>query len=207
MLPMLEYRKAQHGADQSEAPRLTVVLVRHAQPRATETDMAQDPDLTTRGRHQATRVAHRLANWRFKHIYISDLTRAFRTGEAIRKHHARTPFTVTPLIREVSHHHFTNAVTGADAEEMATIHREKANIQAFADLLLNQHRPGQTVCVVGHGNFIRSFIPVFAGIPPESAIMLELYNASVTVMDRWGNGHAVLRLANCVKHLKEKDVT
>lgn len=204
---MLGDRKAQHRADKSESPRLTIVLVRHAQPRPADTDIAQDPDLTTRGRHQAIRVGHRLANWRFRHIYISDLTRAFRTGEAIRKHHPNTPFTVTPLIREVSHHHFTNAVTGAGAEEMATIHREKANIQAFADLLLSQHRPGQTVCAVGHGNFIRSFIPVFAGIPPESAIMLELYNASVTVMDRWQNGRAVLRLANCVKHLKDKDVT
>lgn len=204
---MLKRALTETHADEAGHPPLTIVLVRHGEPQRPESDIAHDPDLTPRGRHQAARVARRLAGGHFRHIYISDLTRAYRTGEAILKYHKDVPVTVTPMIREVSHHHYTSAVTGADAGEYATIHRERANIKAFADLILSQHRPGQTIGVVGHGNFIRSLIPVLAGIPPESAIMLELYNASVTIMDRWQSGRAVLRLANCVRHLHEKDVT
>lgn len=57
--------------------------------------------LTEAGRQQAKDTAKALKNYKFAHIYCSDLNRCIDTAEAIKEYHPDTPLTFTKEIREV----------------------------------------------------------------------------------------------------------
>jgi broad specificity phosphatase PhoE len=185
----------------------TVVLVRHAEAEGPDLNQITGPQLTTLGRIQAERLADRLAKEKFDHIYTSDLTRAYDTAREILKHHKNTLYTVTADIREVTHYHFVSELHPLKPVLRRHIRAERQALEGFADHLRSTHKPGEKVLVVCHGNFMRSLIPVLGGRDPHKSILIEFSNASVSLIDVWRNGEAVLKLANCVRHLLPSQVT
>jgi broad specificity phosphatase PhoE len=185
---------------------LTIFFVRHGQAEDPQTDVAYDPDLTRLGRKQAARVARRLSNEHFDHIYLSDLSRAYRTGERILKFHPDVPVTVTRTLREIAHDHFIPDSHNKSGSEPAIL-KERNRIDEFADHLCRSHEFGSRILVVAHGNLIRVLLPVLAGYNPQASVMIELENTSVTILETWPSKRSILRLANCVSHLRRSEIS
>lgn len=204
---MLKKRKKSLQPASPSTPRpLSIFFVRHGQAEDPQTDIAYDPDLTRLGRKQASRVARRLSREHFDHIYLSDLSRAYRTGERILKFHPDTPVTVTRTLREIAHDHFLPGSPNTESNEQA-IRNERERIEAFSAHLLKTHEFGSRILVVAHGNLIRVLMPVLAGYDPQASVMIELENTSVTILEMWPSKRSILRLANCVSHLRKTDIT
>ena len=203
---MLNYGKKRGKLIEAAGSPLTVVFVRHAEPVEPSEANDYDPDLTRRGRRQARRLARRLASLRFDHIYMSDLVRAYRTGEALLERHTATPVTITKSLREISSLHFIHGMP-EDRHDAAAVERERRNLGHFIAHLRRYHGEGEAVLVVAHGNLIRTLIPLLAGQDPKGSVLIEVNNASVSVLDIWTDGPSILRLVNCVRHLPEKQIT
>jgi broad specificity phosphatase PhoE len=182
---------------------LTIVLVRHAEAFKDDGPGPLGPPLTPVGQRQAQRVARRLADDRLDHIYASDLTRAQQTAAAIRRHHRDTPHTVTADLREVLHDHYALRRTG----RRSVVQAERARLERFARRLLRTHRAPQRILVVAHGNLIRALLPRLANRQPRQTVVIESHNTAVFILELWSPGDAVLRVANCVRHLNPNQVT
>ena len=183
---------------------LTVVFVRHAEAEEGDGDKL-GPPLTARGRRQARDVALRLSGDEFDAAYSSDLVRAKATAETIPERHSHTPLTVTPALREVGNEHYVAKADPPSDAERERIAAERDCMERFANQLRHGHGPGERVLVVSHGNFVRSLIPILAGADPRDSILIEVRNASVTRLEVWPSGRAVLTLANCVGHVTPDD--
>lgn len=183
-------------------PPVTVVLVRHGHVDHQSADpILLGPFLTTVGRKQVVRLARRLADETFQHIYVSTLNRAIQTADAIQKYHRDTPCTVTPEIQEVTHFHFTPDARPDSKALLRRVQAESRTMHRFAYRLREVHQPGDRVLLVCHGNIIRCLVSIFACRNPKRSILMDVNNAAVTVVDLWPRGDAILRLLNCVKHL------
>ncbi len=178
---------------------LTTVWVRHAEAAQDKAD--EDPPLTALGRRQAMRLARRLDRMEFAHVYASGARRAVETAQAILRFHKGTPITVLKDLDEISRDHFIVVPPSFRPAPRDVVRKEREAVERFILRLRQEHRTGQTVLVVGHGNFIRTILPLLGGRFPLKSILLDLSHASVSVLDVWPTGSAVLRLANCVKHL------
>jgi broad specificity phosphatase PhoE len=188
---------------------IMVYFVRHAQAApAGSTDSPLGAGLTKLGEQQAHQVANRLARESFSHIYTSDLTRAYDTAMAILKYHADTPYTINADLREVSHFHFDqDRDVVIDTATRRNLQREMVLIRHFSEYLRRAHVPGEKVLVVSHGNMIRTILPVLGGRDPKRSVLIDVLNTAVTIADVWSSGEAVVRLANCVRHLLVKQIT
>gem|GEM_PF-1349024 len=187
---------------------LTAVFVRHAQAAAAdEGTRSLGPLLSSLGERQAERVSKRLAEESFTHIYSSDLLRAKQTALAILKHQEDVPWTVTAELREVSPHHFAPGYIQLTLAMRREIRAERAAMDKFVAHVRRAHVPGEKILIVCHGNLIRSIVPLFARRSPDQAVMMDINNTAVTILDIWPSGEAVLRLSNCVKHLIPREVT
>jgi len=186
---------------------LTVILVRHGQQLIDVADPERDPPLSDLGWKQAERVARRLASLRLDHIYTSDLQRANDTTRAIGRMHPDTPLTVTADVREVLNYHFVDDPPPDHLDIQRILSTERAAIDRFIAHLRRNHEPGQRVLVVCHGNIIRTLMPLLGGRNPKESVLMDINHAAVSIMEVWASGNAILRLANCVKHLDDEMVT
>ncbi len=184
-----------------------IVFIRHGEAGQIVHSPSRGPLLTDLGRRQAERVARRLADMHFAHIYCSTLERAESTANVIHVYHRNVPLTRTDDIREVSHYHFLADLTPDDPEVQEQIREEKDGLTRFINLIRHSHSPGETICVVCHGNCIRTLLPMFGGKDPGTGLLIEINNCSVTILDTWATGDSVLILSNCVRHLLERQVT
>jgi broad specificity phosphatase PhoE len=182
-------------------PSLEVHLVRHGQAFADRGIDTHGPELTASGRRQARRVARRLARQRYTAIYCSDLTRARQTADEIALHHPDDLLTVTRDLREVSGYHSDVHMSRLTVHSDRSLIEEQDAMHRFITHLRHKHTQGECVLVVSHGNIMRSLIPLLGGIESNRTPLFEIYNASLSIVDMWPNGRAVVRLMNCVSHL------
>lgn len=195
------------GIPIEEEKPLTIIFVRHGQAETKPTDDPLGPGLTALGRRQAARVGKRLAKERIDHIYCSDLIRAHETADYIAGFHSDISLAVTPAAREVMAFHFTLHGDPEDGLLCEAIAKEHDTVVRFANQLRHKHAPGETVVVVAHGNFIRTILPILGGRDPKESLIMEICNTSVSVVEVWSAGDAILELGNCVKHLLSSHVT
>ncbi len=188
-------------------PPIVVHLVRHAEARNNDGIDSHGPELTALGHRQAHYLGKRLANERYSAIYCSDLTRARQTADAIAHHHPDDLLTVTRDLREVSGDHTAVKMSRLTMHTDSSLSDEQDAMSRIVSHLRHSHTGGEHVLVVSHGNLMRSLIPLLGGLDPAKAPLLEIYNASLSIVDLWPSGRAVIRLANCVSHLPEKLVT
>lgn len=201
--------KTSHSHKKEIIPELPVevVFVRHAQAGGDDVSPELGPPLTSLGRRQAERVARRLAAEPFDQIYSSDLARAWETTQEILKHQPDIDCTLIMDLREVASFHFTGEPSPARPFDRKALKQEEEALHRFARLIRGSHKPGERVLVVGHGNAIRTLVPILAGKDPAKTVLMELNNTAVTVLDLWPTGAAVLKLANCIRHLLPSQVT
>lgn len=194
-----------HSSGSKEGP-LTICFVRHAQAENVPGGV-DDPPITDIGRKQAERVARRLADMSFDHIYVSSMKRARQTADIIAVYHDGVPFTVLDDLREVSHYLFLEDMIPHDIDVKNGVIKERDAVHRFVNQVRHTHRAGSSLLVVCHGNIIRALMPIFGGRDPSQNLLMEINNTSVSILDTWGNGEAVLILSNCVKHLLSRQVT
>ncbi len=189
-------------------PPLTVVFVRHAQAAATtNATPVTGPPLTSLGKRQASRVAHRLAHEKFDHIYTSDLIRAKDTARAILRYHSKTPCSVLRDLREVAGHHSQLGMSVTTKANDADTINEQMAMSSFVHSLRRNHDPGERVLVVAHGNITRGLIPLLGGVNPTGSPLFEINNTAVTVVYLWKPAQAVIQLLNCTRHLPKRLLT
>jgi len=186
---------------------LVVHLVRHAEARNDAGIDSHGPELTALGHRQAHYLGKRLAKERYAGIYCSDLTRARQTADAIARHHPDDLLTVLRDLREVSGYHSALRMSRLTIHTDRSLIEEQDAMIRFINHLRHSHEGGEHVLVVSHGNMTRSLIPMLGGLDPTQAPLMEIYNASLCIVDVWPSGRAVIRLANCVAHIPEKLVT
>jgi broad specificity phosphatase PhoE len=187
-----------------------VVFVRHAEAEsqgAMGTPAELDPPLTPLGKRQAIRVARRLQTESFSHAYSSPAKRASDTAQAIMEFHKKTTLTKTKDLTEVSRDHFV-PVPGPFAPAVQDLlNKERDAMERFANHLRHTHGPAEKILVVCHGNLIRTLMPFLGGRDAQKSVLIEISNTSVTILDVYQSGQAVVRLANCVKHLLSGEIT
>lgn len=186
---------------------LRLFLVRHGQAGGEPRPGEVEAPLTSLGLRQAMRVARRLADKRFSHIYSSDMARACETAHAIRQYHADVSYTVTKDIREVSGHHIWLAPAPRTKEERELVVREREAVVRFVDCLLRSHHYGQTVLVVCHGNLMRLLVSCLAGLSPRESFAFSTFNTSVTILQVRHGLPLWLEAVNSVSHLPLGQVT
>lgn len=184
---------------------MSIFFVRHAE--ADRSGKESDPDLTELGVRQAERVARRLSDFEFDHVYASSMKRALKTAKMIHVYHKSVPFTVTDDLREVALYHFIPNAGPYDRTMRESVREEKDGITRFINRLRHDHSSGERILVVCHGNIIRTMVPMVGGREPTQSILMEINNTALTIMNTWPSGEAVLMLANCVKHLVSRQIT
>ena len=155
----------------------------------------------------SARAGKRLADETFDHIYASSLMRAFETAQAILKFHEDTACTVSEDLHEVTRYHFSPVFGELDPAASKCMALERDALERFANQLRHAHGPGEKVLVVSHGNFIRTLMPILGGRDPKESLLININNASITVLEVWASGEAILQLGNSVKHLLPSQVT
>lgn len=191
---------------EQEVP-LKIVFIRHGEADTSASKTRGDPPLTDLGTRQAERAARRLADMTISHFYCSTLQRAESTANLIHVYHRNIKLDKTDDLREVSHLHFLPDLVPDDPTVKENLRQEKDCVTRFINHIRHTHNPGETICVVCHGNIIRTMMPMFGGRDPGRSLLIEINNASVTILDTWLTGDSVLILSNCVKHLLERQIT
>ncbi len=186
---------------------LQVVFVRHAEAEGASITDSLGPKLTQLGQRQAARVAKRFSEEKFAHIYSSTLLRAYDTAKAIAKFHPRTHLTTTDSLREISNYNFLQPKQPLKAEIEHTIEKERAVMRKFITDIRARHATDSKILIVAHGNLIRCMPPLMASRDPRKCLLIAIGNTGVTVVDVWPSGEAVIRLANCLRHLLDWQVT
>jgi len=184
-----------------EASYLKILLVRHGQAGGDEREGEVGPPLTELGEEQASRVAERLAEEHFAHIYASDMSRAYHTALAIRRFHQQTPMTVTDSVREIGEAMNAPGRARGGRRVQEERRRRRAEIREFATQALSTHAEDKQILVVAHGNLIRFLVATLAGVNPKQAIFYETNYTSITEAVIRDGQFAWLACTNDAHHL------
>jgi probable phosphoglycerate mutase len=178
-----------------------------------------DARLTERGRAQAKAAARRLAEVKLDLIVSSPLARAVETAEAVAgplgldivtdeglretdfggwegmtfgEVHERWPDDLAAWLADP-------AVAPPGGESFVTTHRR---VRQARDRLVSSYG-GSTVLVVSHVTPIKTLVRIALEAPPSAYYRIHLDPASVSVVDWYADGPAVVRLLNETSHLAE----
>lgn len=187
---------------------MLLYLVRHGEAeQRSDGANEKDPPLTELGHKQAQKIARRLKDETFSHIYYSPLRRAKSTAEYILKFHKDTKVTETEEVKELSSFHFISNAYQLSVEEKCFVAYECDVMQRFVNRIRHDHKYGDKILVVSHGNFIRTIMPVLGGRNPSESLLMEINNTSLSVLEVWDSGIAILRFGNSLRHLDEEEIT
>ncbi len=190
----------------------TLTIVRHGETIENTLDILQGQQpgtLSEKGFAQARRLAERLKDERFHHIYTSDLSRALITAEIVARYHPSTPFTVTPFLRERyfgSHEGISNwrarkdEIKKRNPFDGETKTAVTARAKQFLDELERDHTDAHLL-LVGH-YFINLRLCSAAMNAPIEELQKAPHagNTSVTTL-RVGRDRYEILTYNCTRHL------
>jgi len=199
-----------------------LILVRHGETewnRLLRYQGQSDVELNETGIKQAERIRDRLANEKIDVIYSSDLKRALKTAEIIASKVGAIH--ESSLLREMDfgdfegltfdemkecYPHIVNDrqawrnqgpdVCAPNGESIAQL---AARVAQFAEKLAG-HQSEETVLIVAHGGTLQVLICQLIGIGLEHWWQVRLSSASLTIMETYEQGTALL-LLNDVCHL------
>jgi len=201
-----------------------ILLVRHGE---TELNSAErywgstDVKLSTTGIKQAESLRDRLASEPIDAVYSSNLMRASVTAEVIASRHGLTVITC-PELREINF----GKLEGLNFDEISQLYPEVAKLWAerspelkypggesrdtfdervttFVDTL-RQHNPEETVLVVAHSGVLRTIVCLLLGMELRRRWQLYLDLASLSIVNIYPQGSAVLSLLNDTSHCDGK---
>ncbi|OIV36519.1 hypothetical protein BIV57_15850 [Mangrovactinospora gilvigrisea] len=206
-------------------PGTTLLMLRHGETALTPEKRfsgsgGADPELSEKGRSQAERAAAALAaRGDVDAIVGSPLTRCRQTAEAASRALGGMPVAIEDDLREVAFGDWdgltfrevmerwpgeldawleSEHVAPPGGESLADATRRAA---AARDKILAAH-PGRTVLVVTHVTPIKALVRLALGAPPESMHRMQLAAASLTVVQQFADGGAVMRLFNETSYLR-----
>ena len=202
-------------------PPTTLLLVRHGNTPMSGVRYSgrADPELTPQGHAQARAVAGRLAHLAGREIAVvsSPLTRTRQTAGAVAAA-LEVPVTVDEGLVETDFGRWdgrTFAEVAAEwpAERDAwladsavappggeSVNQVARRVRRSRDRLLAAH-PGRTVVVVSHVTPIKLLLCAALGAPSSALFRMHLDTASVSVLDWFADGQAVVRTFNDTHHL------
>jgi len=183
----------------------TLYFVRHAQ--AAHDPEDPDPALSELGFRQAVQTAARLAREPFDYCYVSSMRRARQTADKILEGRQDVKRVITDDIQEVSRFHFCPVSAETLAHFRTMMETESDTLARFSNRIRHEHKPGERILLVCHGNVIRTLIPMLCNRKPAESVMFEMHNASVSIVDIFPSGVGVVRLVNSVEHLAPEAVT
>jgi broad specificity phosphatase PhoE len=203
------------------APPTTLMLVRHGVTTFTiekRFSGSGDPPLIEQGRVQARAVASRLASrGGIDHIASSALSRCRETASIIASA-LGVPVEIDDDLREVDFGLWEGltfpvveerwprelalwladtSISPPDGESYASLQHR---MRAAQERIVNRHR-GETVCIVSHSRPIAMFALNLLDAPLRSLYRLHVDNTSVSELDYYDDGPAVLRQFNDTVHL------
>ncbi|MFA5406360.1 MAG: histidine phosphatase family protein [Candidatus Nanoarchaeia archaeon] len=176
---------------------MKLFFVRHGESVGNQLKIAQghlDYDLTNDGVEQARRVAERLKNEQFAHIYSSDLLRAANTAREIIKHHPDKPITFTATLRERDYGELSGTKQRLkDLDKIPiSVESDELLINRFKSFL-DSIESNDNILIVSHGTAIKTMISIITNKEFD-----ESYNnTGLTIIN---NGE--IELFNDAKHLE-----
>ena len=204
----------------------TLVLLRHGEtPMSIERRFSgtDDPELTPRGLAQAAAAAERIAllsaTVRITAVYSSPLRRALATAEAAAGL-LGLPVIVQKRLRETDFGHW-DGYSLAEVRDrwpaeldawLASSRVAPPGGESFDETLLRVRRargeivaahPGAVVLVVSHVTPIKTLLRLALDGGPQMLYRLHLDLTSVSIIDWYADGPAVVRLMNDTSHLGE----
>lgn len=198
----------------------TLYLVRHGETEWNDQGLIQgsvDVSLSHVGREQAAKLAQRLKDTTFRHIYTSPQKRAYQTMEAIAKFHPTTPVTVRRDLAEYS----LGVLEGMTINDVKTQFKEKnwdkesfrrrtgaesynfyqRHFRRYLPVLLRQH-DGHSVLFSTHGGKMKGILKsLFPRKYYRDLQMVHPKNCSVTVVEWNENTGAKMVLHADTSHL------
>ena len=204
------------------APPTTLVLVRHGATTFTVEKRFSgvgDPPLIEQGRQQIKAAAAELAaRGGVQRIVSSPLSRC-RESASIIASVLGVPVETDDDVREVDFGVWEGltfpvveerwprelalwlgdtAISPPDGESYESL---RHRVRAAQERIVNRHR-GETICVVSHSRPIAMIAVNLLDTPTSSLYRLHVDNASLTEVDYYDDGPAVLRLFNGTSHLR-----
>jgi probable phosphoglycerate mutase len=199
-------------------PGTTLVMLRHGETALTPEQRfsgsgGSDPELSTTGRRQAAAVAEALAaRGTVQAVVCSPLLRCRQTAEAVAGR-LGLEVRIDEGIRETSFGDW-DGLTFAEVRERwpeeldawldstrvappggESFAETEQRVTLSRDKLLARY-PGKTVLLVTHVTPIKTLLRLALGAPPESMHRMRLSPASLSVIQQFADGGAVLRLFN-----------
>jgi broad specificity phosphatase PhoE len=168
-----------------------------------------DVPLSERGRHQAERLAERLAAETIDVVFASDLCRAWDTAIRIAAPRGLSP-RQEPRLREL-HFGAWEGLTFAEVQRLGketppggeTLADLAARLRSFLDDLAPTHRDGeQTMLLVAHRGSLRVLLCLVLGLAPDAHWRFRLAPASLSELELHAETSVLTRL-NDVSHLGE----
>lgn len=153
--------------------------------------------LTEKGKAQAKETALILKDYKFKHIYISDLNRCVDTAEFIKEFHLDTPLTFTKELRELN----MGVLQGHKKEnfDLSSIYADETNGrpeggESFSDLKnrvisflreVYKQYPNEEILLISHYGWIKQAISYFKNISSKELPKVE--NAQIIEIEISGD--------------------
>ena len=174
-------------------PKMKLFLVRHGETKENVAGILMGHHhgvLTEKGKAQAKETAMVLKDYKFAHIYSSDLNRCIDTAEFIKEFHPDTPLTFTKELRELNMGAFQGQMTSSvdwdslfsdevngKAEGGESLSELKTRALDFVRQLYERHT-SENILLVTHGGWIAQVISHFARVPSRD-IFGKIGNAQV----------------------------
>ena len=203
----------------------TVYLIRHAEAEGNLYRRIQgqyDSRITELGMKQILALRERFAHTQVAGVYSSDLTRAKTTAQAISTPR-NLPIQTDPRLREVHMGHWEDKtwaqVQKEDGAELMAFAKDPVKwtigeslatqIERVREAILHiaKKHPGETVCIISHGNVIRTLLSSVYALPSERfSEISHCDNTGVSLLEVTGNDIS-LSYANDASHLDEQTST
>lgn len=201
--------------------RTRLILIRHGETEWNKNLRFQghrDIPLSEEGREQARKIARRLSTEKVDAAYASDLSRALETAEIIAEYH-NLEVKVIPDLKEMNFGQWEGLTHGEiDSqfpESMATWLKDplKSKIpggESMNDVALRcqtgmsgilADNPYKNALVVAHGGIIRIIIAQALGIELKHYWKFRMDNVSLSIIDYYDNGRAIVNVLNDTSHL------
>jgi 2,3-bisphosphoglycerate-dependent phosphoglycerate mutase len=182
-----------------------------------------DIALNATGVAQAEALGERLSREAIDVIYTSDLSRAERTAEAVRRRMPNVEFIRTLELRERN----WGALEGMNLEEVKGKNPKdaetlktgaadytpeggeskidvRARVLKFLEKVITGN-PGKTVLLVTHGGISVMMLRIVLGVDMAAHAPFRIDNCSVTVLDCEEKGVLVVKSLNCTCHLEKQN--
>ncbi|WP_003541333.1 alpha-ribazole phosphatase [Desulfotomaculum nigrificans] len=180
-----------------------------------------DVPLSDVGREQARALALRLSQEKIDAFYSSDLARARETAEILANPHNKSVGCLSDL-REINFGQWEGLTIKEISERFGEIISKWWNDplstqipsgEKLQDVVIRCNKAlneivtkhaGETVVIVTHGGAIRTIVASVLGLDLKNYAKLRMDNVSLTILEYYEPGKAILKLYNDTCHLRCK---